>query len=595
VKVLLTALHFANLRIFEPVIRELAERGHTVVLAADERETFGGHALVQALASEYPTVRWVWAPLAREEPWFPVAQKVRFALDYVRFVHRRYADAPKLRLRNISRAPRVVRWLTSPPAAMLGLHVPVQAALQWTEQHLPVSDRVKAFLETESPDVLVLASLTVSRSSAMDQLKAARALAIPTVAAIQSWDHLSSKAPLHIAPDMTLVWNEVQKQEAVEMHGLPADSVVVTGAQCYDQCFAYQPLRSSDEFCATVGLDPARPFILYVCSAMSPVPDPLEPHLVKEWVNAVRASDDPLLRTAGILIRPHPERMREWDAVTLDGISNVALHGGAPIAGDAKADYFDSLHYSAAVVGLCTSAFLEAAILGQPVLTLQLPAYRIHQEGMAHFRYLLKVEGGLLESAHELSTHTRQLAAAIRGDSAHEKRRRRFLAAFVRPYGLDHAATPRFVDAVERAARQKQSANVPARSRVTSGVVARLSLAGTHGLGRWLLMDEGDIERVERNRTTEEAREQRSADRIARREAKQRAREEVIRRTDEHRQRKRELQLERARAKAARRDERIHVDEERERRKRRLHRWRQWRYRLGTMPPVLMLKRGLRR
>jgi hypothetical protein len=471
----------------------------------------------------------------------------------------------------------------------------VQAALQWTEQHLPISDRVKAFIETESPDVLVLASLTVSRSSAMDQLKAARSLAIPTVAAIQSWDHLSSKAPLHIAPDMTLVWNEVQKQEAVEMHGLSADSVVVTGAQCYDQCFAYQPLRSSDEFCATVGLDPTRPFILYVCSAMSPVPDPLEPHFVKEWVNAVRASDDPLLRTAGILIRPHPERMREWDGVTLDGIRNVALHGAAPIAGDAKADYFDSLHYSAAVVGLCTSAFLEAAILGQPVLTLQLPAYRIHQEGMAHFRYLLTVEGGLLESAHELSTHIRQLAAAIRGDSAQEERRRRFLAAFVRPYGLDHAATPRFVDAVERAARQQRTANVPARSLVASTVVTRLSIAGTHGLGQWLLMDAGDIERVERNRTTEETREQRSADRAARREAKQRAREEVIRRTDEHRQRKRELQLERARAKAALREERIQVDAERERRKRRLRRWRQWRYRLGTMSPVLMLKRGLRR
>ena len=177
-KVLFTALHFANLRIFEPVIRELAERGHTVVLAADERESFGGQGLVQTLASEYPTVSWAWAPLAHDEPWFPAAQKVRFALDYVRFVHRRYADAPKLRLRNISRAPRVVRWLTSRPAAMLGLNVPVQAALQWTEQHLPVSGRVKSFLQAESPDVVVLASLTVSRSSAMDQLKAARSLGI---------------------------------------------------------------------------------------------------------------------------------------------------------------------------------------------------------------------------------------------------------------------------------------------------------------------------------------------------------------------------------------------------------------------------------
>ena len=594
-KVLFTALHFANLRIFEPVIRELAERGHTVVLAADERETFGGHALVQALASEYPAIRWVWAPLAHQEPWFPLAQKVRFALDYVRFVHPRYADAPKLRLRNISRAPRVVRWLTSAPAARLGTHVPVQAALQWTERHLPVSEPLKSFLETEAPDVVVLASLTVSRSSAMDQLKAARALVIPTVAAIQSWDHLSSKAPLHIAPDATLVWNEVQKQEAVDMHRLAAESVIVTGAQCYDQCFTYEPSRSRDEFCASLGLDPARPFILYVCSAMSPVPDPLEPHFVKEWVTAIRASQDPWLRAAGILIRPHPERMREWDGVTLDAIPNVALHGGAPIAGDAKADYFDSLHYSAAVVGLCTSAFLEAAILGQPVLTLQVPAYRIHQEGMAHFRYLLTVEGGLLETAHELSTHVRQLGAAIRGGAAHEERRRRFLAAFVRPGGLENAATPRFVDAVERVARQDRTESTPAPSAAAAAMVMRMSLAGTHGLGQWLLMDEGDIERVERNRTTTEAREQRAAEAAARREAKQRAREDLIRQSEDDRRRKRELQLERVRAKAAHREQQTEADEEQERRKRRLHRWRQWRYRLGTMPPVLMLKRGLRR
>ena len=594
-KVVLTALHFANLRIFEPVIRELAQRGHEVVLAADEHETFGGQALVESLAREYPTVSWTWAPLAHDEPWFPVARKVRFALDYVRFVHRRYADAPKLRLRNISRAPRLVRWLTVPAGAMVGVHVPLQAALQWTERHLPVSARARAFLEREAPDALVLASLTVSRSSATDQLKAAQALGIPTVAAIQSWDHLSSKAPLHLAPDATIVWNDVQKLEAVEMHQLRADSIVVTGAQCYDQCFDYRPLRSREEFCASVGLDPTRPYVLYVCSAMSPVPDPLEPHFVKEWAKAVRASDDPLLRDIGILIRPHPERMREWDGVRIEAVSNLAVHGGAPIAGDAKADYFDSLHHSAAVVGLCTSAFLEAAILGRPVLTLQVPAYRIHQEGMAHFRYLLTVEGGLLLTSTDVASHMNQLAWALRGDAALEERRRRFLGAFVRPHGLDVPSTPRFVEAVERIARQPRHATGRAQSSLATRVVARLSVAGAHGVGRWLLMDEADIERAQRHRTTEEARQQRAADRAARREAKQRAREELIRRTQEDRRRKRELQLERERAGAARREERLHVDGERAHRKERMHRWRQWRYRLGTMPPVLILKRGLKR
>jgi hypothetical protein len=595
VKVVISALHFANLRLFESVIRELAGRGHQVALAADERETFGGQQLVEALGQEYPNVSWTWAPLAHEAPWFPVAQKVRFALDYVRFVHRRYADVPKLRLRNIARAPRVVRWLTAPAGRLVGAHVALQRTLEWTEQHLPVSSRVKTFLETESPDVVVLASLTVSRSSAMDQLKAARALGIPVVAAIQSWDHLSSKAPLHIAPDVTLVWNDVQKQEAIDMHALPDSSIVVTGAQCYDQCFAWKPSRPRAEFCAGVGLDPSRPFVLYVCSAMSPVPDPLEPHFVTDWVTALRASDDPLLRDAGILIRPHPERTREWDGIALAGVDNVRIHGGTPIAGDAKADYFDALSHSAAVVGLCTSAFLEAAILGKPVLTLQLPAYRIHQEGMAHFRYLLNVDGGLLDTAADIPSHIRQLGVAMRGDAAIEQRRGRFLKAFVRPYGLDTAATPRFADAVERVARAGRREPLPARMPLSTRMVVRLSVAATEGLGEWLLMDAGDIERVKRDRATDEGRRRRAAERASRRERKQRAREEVIWQAEQERLRKDALVRERERGKVAAREAQLRADEERERRKRRVHRWRRWRYRLGTMAPVMILKRGLRR
>jgi hypothetical protein len=150
---------------------------------------------------------------------------------------------------NIYRTPRIVRWLTSVALRPLGAARIVLAGLQWLERKVPVSPRIKACLEEQSPDALLLASLTVSRSFAMVQLKAARALGIPTGAAIMSWDHLSSKAPLHIAPDMTLVWNDVQKGEAVGMHGLHPDSVVVTGAQCYDQWFERRPSRTREEFC----------------------------------------------------------------------------------------------------------------------------------------------------------------------------------------------------------------------------------------------------------------------------------------------------------------------------------------------------------
>jgi len=501
VRLVFSAPHFAYFRNFESVLEALAADGHQIHLAADEAETFGGQALVARLAASCPCVTYGRVPSAGGESWMPFAQKVRYALDYARFRARRYADVPKLRVRSAERAPRVVRWLTEGVGAV-GL---VRRTLQWLERSLPRSVAMRSWLEQLAPDAVILTSLTFSRSSAIEQLKAARGLGIPVGAAIMSWDHLSSKAPLHIAPDMTLVWNEVQKHEAVDMHALPPDSVVVTGAQCYDQWFERQPSRTREAFCRDVGLDPSRPFILYVCSAMSPVPTPVEPEFVREWVTALRRSDAARLRETGVLIRPHPERLKEWVNVRLDGIDNVVVQGATPIDASSKADYFDALTHCSAVVGLCTSAFLEAAIAGRPVLTLLLPEYRMHQDGMAHFRYLLNVEGGLLHTAHDLAAHLRDLSDVLARSRERDERNKRFLTAFVRPHGLDTAATPAFVAAVEQLARMPRTVD----SRF-AGATAAQSFVGwlanrTHsGIGEWLMMDAVDMARARSEEHNEE-------------------------------------------------------------------------------------------
>jgi hypothetical protein len=399
------------------------------------------------------------------------------------------------------------------------------------ERAMPRSRAVESFLAERAPDALLLTALTFSRSSAVEQLKAARALGIPTAACVMSWDHLSSKALLHIPPTRTFVWNEVQKHEAADMHGLAPADIVVTGAQCYDQWFERRPRRTREQFCQDVGLDPSRPFVLYVCSAMSPVPDPVEPVFVREWIEALRASGDPLLRTAGVLVRPHPERLREWRGVDLSGMENVVVHGSAPLAGDAKEDYFDSLFFSGAVVGLCTSAFLEAAIVGRPVLTLTLPAYRMHQEGMAHFRYLLTVGGGLLHTAPDLAVHLDQLGAAMRTGGVREARNERFLTEFVRPRGLRAAATPVFLDAVEALGRtghrvlDAPAAAMPFARRVAAGIAA----AASTGAGAWLMMDAIDEERAASERASEGVKRDIEGRRVAYRTEKARRKEELAR------------------------------------------------------------------
>ena len=173
------------------------------------------------------------------------------------------ADAtPSARARE--RAPRiVVRWSDS-PLARRG----IATGLRLMERGLPVPPEVEEFMRAEAPDVVMITPLVDIGSSQLDYLAATRKLGLRTVLPVGSWDYLSSKSLLRDVPERIIVWNEAQRSEAIEMHGVDPRRVVVTGAQCYDQWFDRQPSRGRDDFCARVGLRPDRPFVLYVCSSL---------------------------------------------------------------------------------------------------------------------------------------------------------------------------------------------------------------------------------------------------------------------------------------------------------------------------------------
>jgi hypothetical protein len=137
--------------------------------------------------------------------------------------------------------------------------------------------------------------------------------------------------------------------------------------------------------------------------------------------------------------------MEEWKDVDLGELGAV-LWGSNPVHPQAKQDYFDSLYHSAAVIGLNTSAFIEAGIVGRPVFTLIVPRFEENQTATVHFEYLLTVGGGLLTVAHSFEEHARQLTDTLTNPPAGP---RPFVREFVRPHGLDRPATPIFVEQVE--------------------------------------------------------------------------------------------------------------------------------------------------
>jgi hypothetical protein len=231
-----------------------------------------------------------------------------------------------------------------------------------------------------------------------------------------------------------------------------------------------------------MGLPADRPFVLYVCSSLFRG-DPPEADFTITWIQAIRKSDDPRLQGLGILVRPHPGRKDEWAGHDIAALG-VAFHGDNPIDDEARDDYFDALHYSAAVVGLNTSAFLEAGVAGKPVLAVLPKAYWKSQEGTLHFQYLLKAGGGLLRTSRSIDEHLPQLASAVSGEAPADNAG--FVGAFIRPFGLDQPATPRFADAIEAVLAQPAPPPWKPASvgRLTSPLL-RSRLGARRGLARW--------------------------------------------------------------------------------------------------------------
>jgi hypothetical protein len=457
-RILFSMRHLGSLRMYDSVLRQLAAAGHEIEIVARRRDVPGTASAPEQTLADVPQIRWIWEQVHVTD-WTALASIVRIWLDYLRYSDPKYASIPRQRRLVGERVPAPLRRFTDRPLvrSAMGRRL-LTATLRMVERALPREEALDALLRERRPDVLLLTPVIRLGSSQIEMVRSGRALGVRTGVCIASWDHLSSKARIAEIPDRVFVWNDTQKQEAVDLHGVPVERVSVTGAQCYDQWFDRQPARDRQAFCAAVGLPADRPFILYACSTLTPEA-PYEAEFVRRWIDELRASQDPVLRSASILIRPHPQRLAEWKTIDLSGLPGVTLYGSHPLDERSKEDYFDSLYHASAVVGLLTSVFLEASILGLPMHTIVLPEFVDRQSSLYHFSYLSTVGGGLVQAADTFTDHGAQLGNSLR-ESLSPARHARFVEAFIRPHGLDRPATEVFVAAVEEFGRTPRPAPV---------------------------------------------------------------------------------------------------------------------------------------
>jgi hypothetical protein len=448
------------LRYFDSTFRELTNRGHEVEVwfdgASKQRET------LRALDA-LPSV-WVGGERPRREDRLrKTARLPRTLADYARYLDPRFADAVYLRERAAKKLPKIftpLRRIRKLPASFVST---LLKFLLIVDRALPRSQVLRGFLMERRVDIVVAGPNVYFHSVGQaDLLASAKALGIPTVAAIASWDNLTTKGLIRGDPDTVAVWNEAQRREAIDLHHVPRERIVITGAYPFDKWFGRSPSRTPSVFKQQVGLPDDAPYILFVGSTASISAPEAEQEFVSEWLEALRASADPTLREISVLVRPHPYNSEHWSEYDLSRFGPVTIWppvGSWPLTDIEQHDFFDSLYNAEVVVGINTSAMIEAAIVGRPVLTITPPEFGETQTGTLHFKHLLPENGGFVRRASSLEEHLVQLAAILgRPDELDECSS--FVASFVRPLGLDTPATSVFADAIENAAR---SDSVPER------------------------------------------------------------------------------------------------------------------------------------
>ena len=454
-------LHYPGyVRYFDSVFAELLARGHEVHLAFN-----GNWKQPEGLATlpeDHPrlTVDFEDFP-TRADGFYFVAKSIRGTADYVRYLDRRFKDTPWLRGRMEGALPKGLKFLAKSPSLPSGLVKLMRRYLVRSEaRRVPSAKVVEDYLLDVAPDLLIVSPLVNKRSWQTDAIKSAQVLGIPAALCVASWDHLTTKGALRIRPDKVFVWNPIQEREAIELHDLRRSEIVVTGAQPFDKWFDREPSTSRDAFLSKVGLPNDKQFVLFVGSTSSISEPRREVDFVRRWLAELRASDGPL-RDIAVLIRPHPFNTELWKTTEIDDplVTIFPKAGANPVDEGDRADYFDTIFHSAAVMGINTSAMVEATILDRPVLTILDGDFEDTQEGTLHFQYLLPENGGFLEVARTIGEHVGQLERVVSDSEPYRRRVAAFVDRFVRPHGREDNATRRLVNALE-----EMALSVPGRS-----------------------------------------------------------------------------------------------------------------------------------
>ncbi len=206
-------------------------------------------------------------------------------------------------------------------------------------------------------------------------LRVARRMGIRTAVFVFSWDNLTSQSRIVVPYDDYLVWTEGIRREFLRIYPhVDAGRVAATGTPQFDYHARPECRLSRTDLCREIGIDPARPFVLYTTG--------IDNHFFHEHLHVRQVaeilSELPLPQKPQLVVRTYAKGTSpEMHALAAERLPDVVFppvlwnaEWQTPRYEDLKI-YTSLLHHTALGINAASTVSLELMILDKPIINLR--------------------------------------------------------------------------------------------------------------------------------------------------------------------------------------------------------------------------------
>jgi hypothetical protein len=264
--------------------------------------------------------------------------------------------------------------------------VAMRVMLAWEAQRMRLPSYLAPTFQ-ELPPSLVVSTHPLT-SYDYDVVMWARRLRIQTAGVVKSWDNVGKG--LASQTHLLSVWNPVNQDEAIRLHGYRPDEVTINGAVSFDPYYNLTYTLPRAEFFTSLDLDPSRPVITLATGGvmMRGYQGRDEAYLAEDILHMIGESE--VLKKAQLVIRLHANSRLEyfwkyWNrpGIKISFVSYMPGTGWCPTHEDVF-EQVNLLRHSDVIVTPVSSWALEVAMFDTPTVA---PVYSDLQPDHAAAQY----------------------------------------------------------------------------------------------------------------------------------------------------------------------------------------------------------------